>query len=156
MEELAFIDEHATDIAALPEVVWSAALRAFGGAASTSATWAFGARLLGCDPKARQGWDHPGPGTSIPGFRITAFEPPQLLVLAGRHRFAAYAIVLRIEATGVGARCRLESRANFPGLHGGLYRAAVIGSRGHVFGVRRILNNIRREAEQPFPRVAEP
>jgi hypothetical protein len=147
MEELPFIDEHSTDIAADRAAVWDAALYAFGGSRPGSTTWATGARMLGCDPAEQIGWDSPAVGSSVPGFRVVELDEPRLLVLAGRHRFARYAIVLRIDEVSGGARCKLESRATFPGLHGRLYRAAVIGTRGHVVGVRRILRSIRRAAE---------
>jgi hypothetical protein len=35
----------------------------------------------------------------------------------------------------------------FPGLHGTAYRALVIGSGGHVVGVRGILRRVKAEAE---------
>ena len=150
LEELAYIDEHRIDVAATSEDVWEATLRTFGGSTGpASGVWTLGARLLGCEPATRVGWDRPAIGSSVPGFRIVELERPELFVIAGRHRFAVYGIVIRIEKLADGTRCRLESRANFPGLHGRIYRGAVIGSAGHVVGVRRILCKISREAEQP-------
>ena len=45
--------------------------------------------------------------------------------------------------------CRVAARssAEFPGLHGMVYRAVVIGSGGHAIGVRNILRSIKTEAE---------
>jgi hypothetical protein len=83
----------------------------------------------------------------VPGFRVAEARPPERLVIEGRHRFARYAIVLRVEPRPGGARCRLESRAAFPGWRGRAYRLAVVGSRGHLLGVRRLLGAIRRGAE---------
>jgi hypothetical protein len=69
-------------------------------------------------------------------------------VLRGRHRFSEYAIVVRIDTTGTGSRCRLESRGAFPGPLGAAYRLLVVGTRGHVVPVRSLLGSIRRRAEQ--------
>jgi hypothetical protein len=69
-----------------------------------------------------------------------------MLVLAGRHRFSRYAIVLRFEEQDGGTLCRLESRAEFPGLHGRAYRLAVISSRAHVVAVRLLLRDLARSA----------
>ncbi len=41
-----------------------------------------------------------------------------------------------------------ESRAEFPGASGRVYRGLVIGTRGHVVAVRRLLQAIKRRAER--------
>lgn len=127
VDDLAYVDEHSVTVDATPEAVWDAALETF----DSPVSWVL-ARLLGTDPAA--------------GFRVVEADRPHLLVLAGRHRFARYGVVLRIEPSGAGARCRLESRADFPGLHGRLYRLAVIGTGGHVVAVRHLLRRIERAA----------
>jgi hypothetical protein len=40
-----------------------------------------------------------------------------------------------------------QSSAEFPALHGKIYRAMVIGSGGHAIGVRGILRTIKTETE---------
>jgi hypothetical protein len=44
---------------------------------------------------------------------------------------------------------RAETRAAFPGLQGRAYRALVIGTRGHVLAVRRLLRAVKARAEDP-------
>lgn len=142
------VDEHVVEVGAGSEAVWTATVRtvrrSFSG---LSVQWI--ARVLGCEPKGDSGWSRPVPGCSLPGFRIEAADPPVLLELVGRHRFSEYALVFRIEDRGCDtARCRAETRARFPGAGGGLYRTAVIGSRGHRLVVRRALREIKRNAER--------
>ena len=146
LDELPYIDEHSIVIVAPAEVVWDVALEMFGKSFSRTGARSF-ARLVGCDPAELSEWDRPGVGSSIPGFQIVQADAPHLLVLAGRHRFSRYGIVLRIEPVNGRTTCRFESRAAFPGLHGRLYRFAVVGTHGHVVAVRRLLSAIRRTAE---------
>ncbi len=147
LEDLSRMDEHAVVVAAKPDLVWDAALDVV--RRSFSGTWTRGtARLLGCDPSAASGWEAGTVGSTVPGFRVLAADRPDVLVLAGRHRFARYGIVLRVEPSPEGARCRLETRADFPGVHGRLYRLAVIGTGGHVVAVRHLLRRIQRAAQR--------
>jgi hypothetical protein len=146
LEQLPRIDEHAVAVAAAPDAVWDAVLRTLARSFSRApASWA--ARLLGCDPPSASGSDRGDVGSAVPGFRVVEARRPDLLVVAGRHRFSRYGIVVRIEPDGAGAVCRAESRAAFPGPQGALYRLAVIGSGGHGIGVRRLLAAIRADAE---------
>ena len=105
------------------------------------------ADLLGCDQRRASG-PVQAPGSTVVGFRVARSEAPTELALEGAHRFSRYALIFRIDDLG-GARSRLraETRADFPGAHGRLYRALVIGTRGHVLAVRRILGAVRRRAE---------
>jgi hypothetical protein len=137
LADLPYIDAHAVDVDAPADVVFDAVLRVF--TRSFANPFAKqGARLLGCDPPT--------------GFRIAVEERPTLLVVSGSHRFSRYGIVFRIEPTASGARLSAESRAEFPGLHGRLYRAAVIGTRGHVVAVRQMLGGIKKSAERSSAR----
>ena len=147
LRHLPRIDEHARTVAAPPAVVWDAVLSALHATFATPAP-AVVARVLGCEPSSTAGWDRPGVGSTVPGFRVVTAEEPRLLVVAGRHRFSRYGIVVRLEPVEGGTRVRLESRAEFPGVHGRLYRTAVVGSGGHVVAVRRLLSGIRRAAGQ--------
>jgi hypothetical protein len=78
---------------------------------------------------------------------VARSEAPVELALEGSHRFSRYALILRIDDLGGRSRLRAETRAEFPGPHGRVYRALVIGTRGHVLMVRRILGAVKRRAE---------
>ena len=80
------------------------------------------------------------------GFEVTEEQRPHLLSLAGRHRFSDYVLDLRVAPDGDGSRVTAVTYADFPGARGRAYRTAVIGSRGHVVAVRRILAAIRERA----------
>lgn len=141
-----FVDEHAVTIASPPGDVWPALVhvadRMTGDIVGEPV-----ARLLGCVPASAQGPRPLALGSTIPGFRVTALEPERELRLEGRHRFSRYALILRIEALGSAcSRVRAETRAVFPGPLGRAYRALVIGTRGHVVAVHRILHAVERRA----------
>jgi hypothetical protein len=144
---LPWIDEHATEIAAPPAVVWPALLRTVerltaGGAAPRYA------RAVGCADTESGGPRPLEVGSTVPGFHVAALTPERLLALAGSHHFSDYALVFRLEPL-VGVRTRLvaETRAEFPGLKGRTYRALVIGTRMHVLATRRVLGGVSRRAE---------
>ena len=84
----------------------------------------------------------------MPGFHVAELTPERLLVLAGSHHFSNYALSFRLEPLG-GRRTRIvaETRADFPGLKGGVYRALVIGTRMHVLVTRRVLRGVARRVE---------
>jgi hypothetical protein len=148
LESLPHVDEHSVEIDADPAATWAALLPvvngSFGGAASTRV-----ARLLGCEHTERGG-DPEHPGATVPGFVVARAIRPTLYALLGAHRFSCYALVFRIDAIDGGDRSRLraETRAEFPGAKGRPYRALVIGTRGHVLVVRRLLNAVKRGAER--------
>ncbi|WP_037361168.1 DUF2867 domain-containing protein [Amycolatopsis orientalis] len=144
-QQLPFLDEHRVVVPADAETAWRAVnqvVERFSGALATGYAWAVGAadwRASGPRPLAE--------GSTVPGFRIAAAEPPRLLVLAGRHRFSEYRLTFRIEPQAEGkTRIRAESRARFPGILGTAYRMVVIGTGGHVLGMRRMLRTIARFA----------
>jgi hypothetical protein len=146
LNELPFIDEHARIVGAPPGETWDAARAvpqgSFGGGARSALS-----RLLGCEQTEVLG--EPGArGSTFPGFRVARSIPPTELALEGSHRFSRYELTFRIDDLGGGrSRLRAESRAAFPGLRGRVYRALVIGTRGHVLAVRRLLAAIGRRAE---------
>lgn len=132
-EALPFIDEHMRPVAASLDATW-AAVDAIMTAPPSGRTEAY-ARLVG----ARGGRP----------FDVAESVPPRRLVLVGRHRFARYALVFTVEELRPGLTAvRAQSWAAFPGPLGHLYRAAVIGSRGHVVAVRRMLAQIAHRAER--------
>lgn len=146
VDELPYVDEHSVVIAASVDDVWAALMEldnAF--ARPVVATYA---RAVGCADTKPSGPRPLAEGSSMPGFRVVTALPRSKLVLAGRHRFSSYALIFRIDELGAGrSRLRAESRAAFPGVTGAVYRMLVIGTRGHVVGMRRLLSAIKRAAE---------
>ena len=147
-ERLPCIDEHSVKTAADPKGVWKALLRVVEGSFGSAST-AHVARLLGCADVGPSGPRPLATGSALPGFHVEAAEQARELALAGSHRFSDYALIFRLEAIGDGrTRLRAETRATFPGIKGGVYRALVIGTRGHVLVTRRLLGAVRRRAEK--------
>lgn len=144
---LPFVDEHGVEIAAPPEVVWESLCRVAEGSFSSPATGRI-ARLLGCEQTAGSGPRPLAEGSTIPGFAVAKAEPGSELALAGRHRYSEYALVFHLTGEGEMTRLRAETRARFPGTAGRLYRAAVIGTRGHVLVTMRLLTAVKRRAER--------
>lgn len=124
-----FVDEHATLLDVPLRDAWGA-VRAWVDRLLVRGEGSRLALLLGAEPRA--------------GFSIVEEEPPHLLGLAGRHRFSRYALDLRLEEAEAGTRVSAVTYADFPGPRGAAYRAAVVGSRGHVLAVRRMLDQIGR------------
>ena len=147
IESLPFVDEHSVTVDAPGDAIWRAlteTLRELGDSAPGRAA----VRALECEPSQRRG-SPARIGSTIPGFIVARAVPPAVLALMGEHRFSRYALVFRItEREGTAALLSAETRAEFPGLAGRLYRLAVIGSRGHVLATRRILRGVRRRAER--------
>lgn len=146
MKDLPFIDTHSVRLKAPPARAWLALiamLRGMGGNHPGSLT-----RLLALQPARMSGEWREGTeeGDSIPGFQATEVRPCEYLALEGRHRFSRYALVFRLREDGEGSILEAETWAEFPGLSGALYRAAVIGTRGHRIAVRRMLGTIARRA----------
>ncbi|WP_082748661.1 SRPBCC family protein [Nocardioides jensenii] len=126
LDRPAYVDEHRLNIDATPEAVWSAvedfAVRLHGPRRGLLST------VLGLEPAS--------------GFAVAERVPSRLLSLQGGHRFSTYALDFRVNATTNGTELCAVTYADFPGPHGFAYRSAVIGSRGHALGVRRLLRQI--------------
>jgi hypothetical protein len=146
-ERLPYVDEHAAKVAAPREATWEALLRVVEGTVAGGGASRF-ARLLGCEDAEASGPRPLAAGSTVPGFRVASAEPPAELFLAGRHRFSRYALIVRLDALADGRTClRAETRAEFPGLKGRIYKGLVIGTRLHVVATRRILAAAKRRAE---------
>ena len=145
-DELPYVDEHAVDVDAGAEDVWAAVVgvdRTFSGRFVEVC-----ARAVGCADRRHAGARPLAQGSTMPGFHVAGAVPPSEMVLAGRHRFSTYRLTFRIDDLGPDrSRLRAETRAAFPGLGGAVYRALVIGTRGHVVGTRRVLAGVKRAAE---------
>jgi hypothetical protein len=123
MERLPYIDEHAITVHANREETWSALLRVMCRDALTPA--------------------------SVPtGFVLDEARPYDRFALKGRHPFAVYRLVFELDSDLAPRRTRVRALtwAAFPGLHGTIYRALVIGTGGHRFAVRQILKRVAAEA----------
>lgn len=145
---LPHVDEHAVEVAADRDATWAALLRVVEGTVSAGAAPRM-ARALGCADTGASGPRPLAAGSALPGFHIAVAEAPEELALAGSHRFSDYALIFRLDDIGVGrTRVRAETRAEFPGLKGAVYRALVIGTRMHVLVTRRILGGVKRLAER--------
>jgi hypothetical protein len=146
LPDLPHVDEHSTEVDAAPAQVWESLTRVVS-RSSRGRAGELVARALGCEQRQVSG-EMLDPGATVVGFRVARAKAPLELALEGKHRFSRYALIFRIDDLG-GARTRLraETCAEFPGLHGRVYRALVIGTRAHVLAVRRILGAVRRRAE---------
>ena len=147
-DALPFVDEPALGVAADPARTWEALVatlrRSIGGRGR-----GWGARALACEHVRRVG-EFPTLGSQVPGFAVSAVDPPFVLALAGRHRTSAYSLTFRISEAGAGrSEIRAETRAVFPGLVGTLYRAAVIGSGMHARLMASMLADVKRRAQSP-------
>lgn len=146
LEQLPPIDEHSIEVEASAEAAFAALFPALESALGNRFAQGYCERVEALETETRGDLHHPG-GT-LPGFTVTRAIAPVMLALAGKHRFAQYAVVFRVDLLpGQRSRVRLETRAQFTGRKGGFYRIGVLGTRGHVLFVRRILRSIKRRAE---------
>ena len=142
-ESLPLIDEHGRRINADRKQVWAALGRMLSRPDRLVTTIVL--RLAGALPQRAAG-DPLREGSAIAGFAVVRAVRPEILVLAGRHRFSRYALTFRLRAAEAASVVTAESRAEFPGVTGTAYRALVVGSGGHVVAVRRMLARVASEA----------
>jgi hypothetical protein len=158
--ELPFVDEQARVVAAPAAAVWRAVEQVMTGTAGGAGQHST-AGGAGQHSTAGGAGQHSTAGAAARwygrlvgvrgerAFEVARSEPPRRLVLVGEHRFARYALGFTIDDRGAGASVlRAETRAEFPGVAGRLYRGLVIGSRAHVLVVRRLLARVARRAER--------
>lgn len=145
--ELPLIDRLAVEVAADPEATWSALIEVLTRSLESRGS-RIGSRLLGSSVREATGPRPLEAGSTLPGFRVAAVDPPHGLTLDGSHRFARHEMAFEVAGSGSGAtELAVVTRAEFPGPVGTLYRAFVIGSGGHVLVTRRLLRAVKREAE---------
>lgn len=148
LERLTHVDEHALVVEAGRDATWAALTRVVEGTVAAGAAPRV-ARILGCADTAAAGPRPLTEGSALPGFHVAAAHQPAELALAGSHRFSNYALIFRLDELEDGStRVRAETRAEFPGLKGAVYRGLVIGTRMHVLVTRRILAGVKRNAER--------
>jgi len=141
--ELSLIDEHVRVSSASNAGVWSA-LVAHLASTNNRPTSAY-ASIVGFCPRRAAG-EFPSLGSALPGFAVSDVDPLHRLVLAGSHRFSRYTLIFLLEPRDEGTVISARSHAEFPGLQGRAYRAAVVGSRAHRIVVRRLLRSVDRRA----------
>jgi hypothetical protein len=144
---LPFVDAWSVDIEAPPRVVWAAVLAAAPDARPGLARRAF-AFLCGASPAASNGLASHVLGAERPGFAVCEVVPQVTYALAGRHRFAMYQLVFRIDQRGLGqSRLTAETFATFPGPSGRLYRMFLMDAKLHALVMWSMVHRIRRRAE---------
>jgi hypothetical protein len=127
MKRLPYIDEHATQTHAGRDDTWNAVVQ-----------------VMCRDPH--------DPSTAPIGFVLEEARRPERLALKGRHWFAVYRLVFELdEIDATHTRVRAQTWAAFPGPHGKVYRALVIGTRAHRVAVQIMLKRIAAAA---LPREA--
>ncbi|MEB3030388.1 SRPBCC family protein [[Mycobacterium] nativiensis] len=130
-DELPYIDEHVVRVDAPRERVWAALQR------YTTSLLRSGERnplfvLLGPQPRA--------------GFAVTERIEQRRISLSGRHRFSRYRLVFELtDGPGGATLVHAHSYGAFPGIHGRVYRALVIGTRLHVVATTHMLRGIRAD-----------
>ncbi len=153
LESLPFIDEHYIEIAAKPEEVWEALIAVVSGVGD-GRSGAPMAKALGCEEIEAEGQTG-DIGSKIPGFVVTRSVEPAVLALMGQHRFARYALIFSIIEKPSGLMLlSAQTRADFPGKKGRLYRGLVVGTHGHVVVTLNLLRNVRKRAERIHARPA--
>jgi hypothetical protein len=133
MDRLPSVDVHSRRVAATPERTWEGVVKLVRGRLTRPAPAGFVA-LWGLEPTS--------------GFAVAEQTPPRRLALRGRHRFSRYELAFEVEPRPDGVTVRAHTSAEFPGAAGRLYRAVVIGSGGHRFFVRRMIEQIAQFAER--------
>jgi hypothetical protein len=146
IERLPYVDELAVGVHTTERETWDALLATLPKILDTGTSRRF-ASLLGVEHRESRG-KIGTIGSTLPGFVCSRAVEPSVLALLGEHRFSRYALIFRVERTSGGTRLRAETRAEFPGTKGRVYRSLVIGTRGHVFAVRRVLRAVKKRAER--------
>jgi len=100
--------------------------------------------LIGCRDRRALGQRPLAVGSAVPGFRVTAADPPDRLVLDGVHRFSVYTLTFRLVPDGATTLLEAHTDATFPGVLGAIYRLLVIDSGFHRLATRSIVARVVR------------
>ncbi len=131
-----------------PAVVWDTLMAACPGPRASGPLRLMGA-LLGVEPAAANGLASHVIGAERPGLIVREVVRPATWAAAGRHRFARYQVVFRIEPSASGgSRLSLETYASFPGRAGAAWQRMVMASGVYGAAVRALLARLRRRAER--------
>lgn len=153
---LPFVDAWSVDIEAPARVVWDVVLATAPGTRGGAVRRAI-AVLLNADPADNNGLASHALGAERPGFAVCEVVPPATYALAGRHRFATYQLVFRIDQRGPGqSRLTAETFAAFPGTGGRLYRMFLMDAKLHGLVMWSLVRRIRRRAERAAHRKGPP
>ncbi|WP_319462606.1 hypothetical protein [Micromonospora sp. RTP1Z1] len=144
--ELPFVDEHQVLVSAPASAVWRALTTQINRSQLAGASAGAYGHLVAAEPRRASG-NLPDEGATLPGFRVAEAVPGHLLRLVGRHRFSRHALVFTLVPQSDGTLLSARTDAEFPGLHGRVYRLLVIGSGGHRVLLGRLLHAVRRQAE---------
>jgi hypothetical protein len=149
LDALPRIDEHSAVIDRGIQATWASLLHVVEASFSSRLGPRF-TRALGCADTSAGGPRPLVPGSTLPGFQVAEVSAPHKLVLLGSHRYSRYALSFALEDLDEDRRTRLraETRAEFPGVKGTIYKSLVIGSRIHVLVTRRILVAVDRRASR--------
>ncbi|MFI6996872.1 hypothetical protein [Nocardia sp. NPDC050175] len=145
LSPLRLVDDQSVVINAPSAVVWRELGAVIGRAGSRGVE--LGGRLLRLRPAAAAG-DPLFVGSALPGFAIVRADPQRELALTGRHRFSTYAVIFHLATEGEQTTLRAETHADFPGMAGRLYKAAVIDTRLGTLGTRALLRMVQRRAQR--------
>lgn len=147
LEHLPHIDEHGTLVLAPREVVWEALLKTVPNSFSAGVSTRV-AKGLGCEETEHSG-EPDMIGSTFPGFMVARVIEPAVLALEGQHRFSRYGLIFSLEPTKDDRTLlRAETRAEFPGVKGSIYKALVVGTRVHVAATKRLLGGVKKRAER--------
>jgi hypothetical protein len=147
LERLPAVDEHGALVLAPVERTWEALLPVVRGSFSGRAVGRVAGALGSCATEVSGQIDRRG--STVPGFIVVRVVEPAVLALQGEHRFSRYGLIFRLEPTkDENTLLRAETRAEFPGVKGQIYRTLVIRTRLHVVVVNRILRAVRRRAKR--------
>ena len=145
MESLPYIDTHRTIVRAPTDETWKALLSV--ARRRLGVEGGVVGRFLGIEPARKAGdWSHVEVGHTLPGFAVTEAIKGRRLVLRGAHRFSRYELAFDLDSIDHATRVSATSSAVFPGLTGKIYRALIIGTRGHRLVVRSLLSQISKRA----------
>ena len=147
LERLPAVDEHGALVLAPIERTWEALLPVVRGSFSGRAVGRVAGALGSCATEVSGQIDRRG--STVPGFIVVRVVEPAVLALQGEHRFSRYGLIFRLEPTkDENTLLRAETRAEFPGVKGQIYKTLVIRTRLHVLVVNRILRAVRRRAKR--------